>query len=232
MPRSVSISTDPSTTIRPLSGRISPAIALTTEVLPAPERPNNAVRPRPVRKWMSSSNAASRCAISTSSTASFAGNASADAPRQEVCGEQRDQRQRDRNQGQPQGAGIAAWRLGEGVDRGCHGSRLARDVGHERDRRAELAEAPGKRQHHAGDDSRGDQWQGDQHEDKGPPCAERSRCLLKAAVDRVERKADRPHHQWEPHHRGGERRAGPPKGEDETKAFGKKPTEGTVATKQ
>src|ERR1700739_4875009 len=36
MPRSVSRSTAPSTTMRPLPGRRSPAIALTTEVLPAP----------------------------------------------------------------------------------------------------------------------------------------------------------------------------------------------------
>ncbi len=44
--------------ICPRCGRISPAMALTTEVLPAPERPNSAVRPRPLAKWMSSAKAA------------------------------------------------------------------------------------------------------------------------------------------------------------------------------
>src|SRR5437868_7148531 len=68
--RSVSVRTEPSMTIRPLCGEIRPAITLTIEVLPAPERPNRAVRPRPLRNCMSSVKDPSRCSISTSSIGS------------------------------------------------------------------------------------------------------------------------------------------------------------------
>ena len=40
--------------MRPWSGRISPAMTLTSEVLPAPERPNSAMSPPPVSKRASS----------------------------------------------------------------------------------------------------------------------------------------------------------------------------------
>jgi hypothetical protein len=42
----VSTSTRPSTRSAPLSGRISPAMALTSDVLPEPDGPNSAVSPR------------------------------------------------------------------------------------------------------------------------------------------------------------------------------------------
>src|SRR5215831_12410751 len=139
MPRSVSSTTDPSMTMRPWSGRISPAIALTTEVFPAPERPNSAVRPGPLRK----------CASSVKSPS--------ETLRQKIGGKQRNQRQRDRNEREAQRADVAARGLGQRVDRRRDGPRLARNVRYERDRRAELAEAAGKRQHHTGDDAGGDQ---------------------------------------------------------------------------
>ena len=143
--------TAPSSTIRPRSGRSSPAIALITVVLPAPERPNSAVTPSPAvkrdlerrarRAGAARSTSSIRCrepsgprGRASSSEASIAAKASA-----------------DRDQGQAQGAGFAAGDLGEGVDRRGQGLGLARDVGDEGDGGAELAQRLGVGQDHAGE---------------------------------------------------------------------------------
>src|SRR5262245_60161871 len=47
MPRPASNTVSPLMAMRPRSGRRVPAMALTTEVLPAPERPKSAVTPSP-----------------------------------------------------------------------------------------------------------------------------------------------------------------------------------------
>src|SRR2546421_228917 len=55
--------------MRPRSGRISPATALTSEVLPDPERPNSAVRPAPLSKAASRRKSPRRCWTATLSIA-------------------------------------------------------------------------------------------------------------------------------------------------------------------
>ena len=103
MRRSVSTNTAPSTAICPRSGRISPAIALTTEVLPAPERPNSAVRPPSagkMRRRARSCRAGAR--YRPRSSPSVARQAPADTPRHDLGSEQRRHRDRDRDEGQPQ----------------------------------------------------------------------------------------------------------------------------------
>ena len=136
----------------PASGRIRPAMTLTSEVLPEPERPNSAVSPPPVSKRASSRKAPSRCRMSTLERHSTSSRRSALA-RHHLGGEQRQHRDRDRDQRQPQRAGIAARHLREGVDRRRQRLRLAGDVGDEGDGGAELAHRLGEAQDHAGDDA-------------------------------------------------------------------------------
>src|SRR4051794_38337906 len=109
---------------------------LTTEVLPEPDLPNSEVRPGPALNATSSSNLPRRCRIATSST-SRAREAAADAAGEKLGEEQRRHRDDDGDDGESQGAGIAARHLREGVDRRGQGLRLARDVRDEGDRRAE-----------------------------------------------------------------------------------------------
>src|SRR5712671_6987480 len=140
-PLAVSVSTSPSTAIWPRVGRISPAIALTSEVLPEPERPNSAVSPPPLSKAASSRKSPRRCSTATLSMSYLLDPP--DAPRgaldQRLGGEQCQHRNRDRNESQPQGREIAAGHLGQHVDRGRQRLGLARNVRHEGDRRAEFA---------------------------------------------------------------------------------------------
>src|SRR5947199_8327477 len=115
--RAVSVSTAPSTVMRPRSGRISPAIALTSEVLPDPERPNSAVRPAPLSKAASSRKSPRRCSTATLSITPPL--QALDAPRgaldQRLGGEQCQHRDRNRDERQPQCREIAARHLNEHV---------------------------------------------------------------------------------------------------------------------
>src|SRR5713226_2045445 len=114
MPRSVSVSTSPSTTIRPRWGRNRPAMALTSVVLPAPERPNSAVRPAPLSNAASRTKSPKRCATVTLSTSQPQGTAGG-ALDQHLRDKQREERDRDRNDGQPQRGEIAARHLDQRV---------------------------------------------------------------------------------------------------------------------
>ena len=96
-----------------------------------------------------------------------------------------------------------------GVDGGGNGLRLAGNVRHEGDRRAELAHRLGEGQHHAGDDARHDERQSYHGEHPDRMSAERSRRILQLAVDGCDGQADRAHQQREAHDGAGERRAGP-----------------------
>src|SRR6266699_2494969 len=163
MPRSVSVKASPSTMIWPRSGRKRPAIALISEVLPAPERPKSAVRPPAL------SNAASRTKLPKwCSTATLSISEPVYPPGrpldQRLGGEQGGQRYRDRHNRQAKRREIAAGNLDQHIDRGRQRLGFAGDVRDEGDRRAELAERAGKREDHPGNDSGQDQRQGDRGE--------------------------------------------------------------------
>ena len=90
----VSTSTRPSTTTRPRSGRISPAMMLTSEVLPEPDAPNSAVSRPPLSKAASSVKAA-QPVTDVDRRASFDVHPPADAARQRFGDDQRDHRDGD-----------------------------------------------------------------------------------------------------------------------------------------
>src|SRR4051794_29597056 len=192
-PHSVSVSVSRSTTTRPRSGRISPAMTLISDVLPDPERPNSAVSPP------SASNAASRrkaprrwrTATSIISMPEGAAGGALDDPLRQ---KQRRRRDRDRDQGETQRADLAAGNLRQRIDRGRQGLCLAGDVRDEGDRRAELAERAGKGQDHPRKDPRKDQRQGHGQEYPDRAGAQRAGGVFEAAVHRVERQPDRAHH--------------------------------------
>src|SRR5256885_12968382 len=217
MPRSLSNTGSPLMTIRPRSGRRMPATPLTTEVLPAPERPNNAVTPSPASKAAFIWKAPSRRSMSTVSV--IAHDPSRRAPHQHFRNIQRSERQQYRNETQPQRRLVSRRRLGKGIDRERQRARLAGDVGDERDGRAELAQAAREGQQHARDDSRQRERQGDGKEyadAAGAQCAGRG---LEPAVDCLERKADRADHQREAHDARRERGTGPSKCDHYTEPF-------------
>src|SRR6266851_4028955 len=108
--RSVSVRTSPSTIICPRSGRRSPAIALISEVLPAPERPNSAVRPPALSNAASSAKLPKWCWTATLSTSKSLGAARRPLD-QHLGNEQGGERDRDRHQGQPKRRQIAARNL-------------------------------------------------------------------------------------------------------------------------
>ena len=120
---------------------------------------------------------------------------------------------RDRYQCQAESAGVAARDLGQGVDCRGEGLGLAGDVGDEGDRGAELAHAAGKGEDHAGDDAGESQRQGHHQKDPDRAGAVCGRRTLEPPVDRLDRQAYCAHHQRKAHHRAGECRTGPAKGE-------------------
>src|SRR5262245_42030965 len=136
--------------MRPRSGVTRPAIMFTTVVLPAPEGPNRAVTPFAVAKRAATVNSPSRVedarervfSLFSTSTASMLLSVKAHAgPARQPFGEnERHERNRDRDQHQASGGGIAPGRLGVSIDRGRDCLRLARDVGDEGDGCAEFAE--------------------------------------------------------------------------------------------
>ena len=108
---------------------------------------------------------------------------------------------------------LAAGNLGQGVDRRRQRLGLAGNVRDEGDGRAEFTHRLGEAQDHAGDDPRQDQRQGDEREHPERIGAERPGSVFQAAIDGFDRQADRADQQRKRHHRAGERRAGPAKGE-------------------
>src|SRR5260370_19493511 len=137
LPRSVSVKPSPSTMIWPRSGRRRPAIALVSEVLPAPERPKRAVRPPALSKAASSTKPPKWCATATLSMSEPV-NAARRPLDQHLGDEQGGERNRDRHQRQAKRREIAAGNLDQGVDRGRQRLGFARNVRDKGDRRAEL----------------------------------------------------------------------------------------------
>src|SRR5215472_9871423 len=213
MPRAASNIVSPLIAIRPRSGRRMPAIALTTEVLPAPDRPKSAVTPSPA------SNDAERRKSPRlrpmSSESIFAVDAARSAAHQDLGKVERGEREQYRQHAQAHRRGVTGRRLRIGVDRERQRPRFARDVRHEGDRCAELAKASREREQRAGDDAGKREWQRHGEKHSHPARAERARGGLELSVYRLERKPDRAHHQREPHDGGGERGAGPSEREDD-----------------
>src|SRR3954467_6835351 len=100
MPAALSYSVRFSTEMRPDCGRASPAIRLSTVLLPAPERPKSAVTPPPVVNAASSAKAPMWPRTSNSSIA--AGGAHGGAPHQDFGSHERRERQDDREDAQAQ----------------------------------------------------------------------------------------------------------------------------------
>src|SRR5690348_6514264 len=126
MPLAESKNTVSPTAIRPSSGRLSPASARTTEVLPAPERPNSATTP-----GTGAENAASTrkspCRLRIARSSIGAPSASHDPPHPagENFGENEPgDRERDRDAREARRHWIAARSLDRGVDRERHGLGL------------------------------------------------------------------------------------------------------------
>src|SRR5262245_57830194 len=141
--RARSNSTSSSNVMRPRSGLIRPAIMLTIVVLPPPEGPNSAVAPPTVSNLATIGKLPNRFSTSTRSM-SFSVEARAGAARQPFGRDQRDQRQGDRDDDQPQCRAVPGGYLRVGVDRRGNRLRLAGNVGDERDGGAELAERLGE----------------------------------------------------------------------------------------
>src|SRR5690554_2065676 len=170
MRRAPSNSTRPSTLIWPERGRTSPAIALSTLVLPAPDGPTRAtmrasssIRTRrsnpPRRSWMS--RLSTGHALQESSWLVLR---AALAPPQPLRGKQRRQRDGDRDRRQAPDRRLAARHLHQAVDGRGDGSGFAGDRGDEGDGGTELAQRLGKAQHRARHQPWPGQWQGDGEE--------------------------------------------------------------------
>src|SRR5437763_2614699 len=149
-----------SSTMRPRSGAINPAIMLMSVVLPAPEGPNRPATPLEILTRALIKKSPSRFSTSTASIL-FPMKPRAGAPRQPFRGNERRKRDEDRDQHKARRRGVSARRLGERVDRSRDGLRLSRDVRYERDRGAELAQRLGKAEHDAGNHAGQGQRQGD-----------------------------------------------------------------------
>src|SRR5215510_5699219 len=103
--------------MRPRSGVTSPAIMLTSVVLPEPEGPNTAVTPFAVAKRALRVNSPRLFSTSTLSKL-FSVKAHASPARQPLGDDERHQRECDRDEDQASSACIATGNLGERVDRG------------------------------------------------------------------------------------------------------------------
>src|SRR6267142_764074 len=213
MPRSLSNTGSPSIAMRPRSGRRMPAMALTTEVLPAPERPKSAVTPAPASNEAARRKSPSPRSMSTDSI--FPRYPARGAAHHHLGNVERGKRQQHRDDAQAHRGFVAGWSLRIGIDSERQRARLAGDVRHESDGRAELAEAARKGEQHAGDDAGESQRQSHGEKYSEPARAQRARGGLELAVYRLERKPDRAHHQRETHDARRERGAGPAERDDD-----------------
>src|SRR6185503_14185686 len=206
MPAFSSKSVRPPTAMRPRSGLTSPAIAFTSVLLPAPERPKSATMGASAAKRASRRNPPCISVTSTSSMGRLGAAAAAHEPFRE--GERRD-RERDGEEREAQDLVVVTGGLRERVDRERQRLRLARDVRDEGDRGAELTERAREGEDRAGDEAR--PCEGQRHGKEHPKRAraERARRELDAPVDGVDRQTYCSHHQRESHDRRGERRARP-----------------------
>src|SRR5918994_6396281 len=151
IPAAESNSTVSSCKMRPRSGVTSPAIMLTSVVLPPPTGPNRAVIPLFPSKRTTSAKSPSRFSASTDNI-SFSVETRAGAPRQPFGGNQRRERDDNGDNDKPACGAFATRHLQEGIDRRRDGLGFAGNVGDESNRGAEFTQRLGKAQHHARDD--------------------------------------------------------------------------------
>src|SRR5215469_13813288 len=144
-PRRVSVSTSSSTRISPVSGASSPAMRLTSVVLPLPERPKSAVMPGVGASNLASrENSGRRRITETYSMSALAAEQDAHAPYQQLCREEPEQPERERQDRKPQRQHVAVRGLHGGVKGERQGARHARDVRRKSDHGPELAEPRGE----------------------------------------------------------------------------------------
>src|SRR3546814_612557 len=142
---------------------MSPAIMFTTEVLPAPDRPNRAVTPGPASKRTPRRKAPRPASMSTDRVK--AAYPPGNAPCEHLRADQREHRQGDGDQRQAHRGALPARDLEQRVDGDRQRARLARNVRDEGDGGAELAESLGEGEDGAGVDPRQDERQRDGQED-------------------------------------------------------------------
>src|SRR5262249_9814199 len=163
-------------------------IMLTSVVLPAPEGPNTAVTPDAVSNCAAIENSPSCFSTSTASIyspwkrmparrASHSDSTSATSESTIATTTSRPAA------ASPPGGGVAARHLRERIDRGRECLGLARDVGHEGDGGAELAERLGEAQHETGDQPWQCQRQRHGEEHTRPIGAERRSGIFEPPVD-------------------------------------------------
>src|SRR5258705_5651262 len=150
MPPAESNTASPLMAMRPRSGRRMPAMALTTEVLPAPERPNRAVTPSPASNEAARRKSPSPRSMSTDSI--FPRYPARGAAHHHLGNAESGKRQQHRDDAQAHRGSIARRGLRIGIDSERQRARLAGDVRHESDGGAELAEPARKGKQPAGDD--------------------------------------------------------------------------------
>src|SRR5215469_6175770 len=159
MPFDVSSTISPSMAIVPRSGFVRPAIMLTSEVLPAPEAPNNPVTRPWLSKEASSENSPSFLTTSTRSIGSIPVQARRGAAGEDFGADQRGDRDHEGDDHKPQRGGVAIGRLDQRIDGGRDRLGLTRDIRDKGDGGAELADCLGKTEHHAGEHARQRQGQ-------------------------------------------------------------------------
>src|SRR5579862_8441885 len=124
-----------------------------------------------------------------------------------------DERKRYRDRRETGRLGFPARLLERAVDGERQRTGFARNVGHERDDRAEFAEARGKCRDQAGNNARQGKRKSDAQEAVESGCAERFRRLNETGILRFQRKADRAVLEGKRHETGRQRRASPTEGE-------------------
>src|SRR3954468_991362 len=217
--------------MRPRSGVTSPAIMLTSVLLPAPEGPNRAVTPLAVAKYALTVNSPRRFSTSTLSTL-LSVKAHAGPAGQPFGEHERHQRNRDRDQHQASGRRIAAGGLCESIDCGGNRLRFTWDVGDKRDSCAELAERLRKAEHAAGEQTRQRERQRYRRKNAQPVGAERCGGLLELLIDRLDGEPDRAHQQWKAHNAAGERGAGPAEREHDAEIVGQERADRSAPAKR
>src|SRR6266404_2908881 len=190
----------PSSTMRPLSGRASPANTLINVVLPAPERPKRASSPLPGPLKLAAKRKSPSCFSALKDSMTLARDPPVDPTCQEFGGDKRCQRQHYGDDRKAQGSEIAARFLGKGVDGDGDRARFPRNIADENDRRSELAQAAGKGKDHSDEYARQGQRQGHTQEDVEGIGAQGARRRLEFAIDRLDGEADRTDHQGEGHY--------------------------------
>src|SRR5262245_14421986 len=207
MLRSVSNKVSPLMSMRPRAGRRRPAMAFTTEVLPAPDRPKSAVTPSPPSNDAARRNSPSPRSMSTDSI--FTRNPTCRPAHQDLGEIQSTEREQHGEHAQAQRRRVAGRSLRIGVARKRQRARLPRNVRNEGNGRAELPEAPRKGKQYSRNNPGKGERQRHREEHSHPACAQGTRRGLEPTIDQLEREPDRANHQREAHDACRERRAGP-----------------------